>query len=130
MLTQQSIPLLALSLLMTIPVGIANAGDIDIKNGDVRVRVSETGGIRIDDDSTDFPEEIIIPRRIPQRFPQRFPQRVPQIRIPNNRIWRNRQSVKIPRNSQTLQCSGRTITSQRNTSSSSVYSSSTSTVCR
>ncbi|NJL10931.1 MAG: hypothetical protein HC908_14240 [Calothrix sp. SM1_7_51] len=127
MLSQYSISLLALSLLMTIPIGIASANDIDVQNGDVRVRVSETGGIRID--SPDSPQ-IFIPQRTPQRTPQRILRRVPQVRLPNDRFRRGTQAVRIPKNNQILQCSGRTITSQRNTANSSVYSSSTSTLCR
>ncbi len=112
---KQSISLIALSLLIVLPAGFANAGDIDIQNGDVRVTVSQDSGVRINSIPTG--PSIIRTRNTP-------------IYRQQNRTQRSR-ILKAP---QPLLCNGRTMTQHSNqgygNNSNSTYSSTTTSSCQ
>lgn len=120
MIIRQLISLLALSAL-TLPAGIASAGDVDIQTGTMRVRVREDGTTTIN--ST--PKQTIL---LPQTLTPS------KIRVLPNR--NQRYSVgKNPKSTPNLSCNGRSITqqsTQRNGSGTAVnrtYSSTTTTSC-
>lgn len=120
--------LLALSALLSFPAGIATAGEIDIQNEDVRVRVGPDSGVSIQTDPT---RTTISPLRVPSASRARIYQRIYRNRIPNLR------TLRIPsKRTTTLGCNGRTVTQQSvhrsssGSSSNQTYSSQTTTTCR
>ncbi len=125
---RQSILLLILSVLIALPAGIATA-EIDVQNGDRRVRISDYGGIRIDRDDDDD-DDLFYPSRYPTRT------RSTRVRAPESSIQRLR-NLRYPRTTRSVQsCRGRSVTQQRTITRSSgsesnrIYSSTTTTTCR
>ncbi|MFQ4141792.1 hypothetical protein [Chlorogloeopsis sp. ULAP02] len=116
---KRSISILLLSALMALPAGIATAGDIDIQNGNTRVRIDGNNDITI--------------KKAPSSTTSISPFRWPSsgVWIQKNRVYRV-PTVKIPQTTRGY-CSGRTLTQQsvKNSSSatSRTYSSTTTTSC-
>lgn len=125
---KKTILFLVLSVLIALPAGIANA-EIDVDNGDTRVRINDSGGILIDRDDDDSS----------YRYRDRSSRSRTRVRAPQSRYLRLRDRLRYPRNTTTrsLKCSNgrsvtqqRTVTSRSGTSSNRTYSSVTTTTCR
>jgi hypothetical protein len=126
---RQSILLLVLSALIALPAGVAKA-EIDVDNGDTRVRIGDYGGITVErDDDYDYDSSY--------RY-RRVPTRSTRVRAPQSRIERLRNlRYRYPRSTRSSQsCKGRAVSQQRTITSSSgsgsnrTYSSTTTTTCR
>ncbi len=77
--TKQAISILALSVLMILPAGIATAGNIKVQNGNSKVRINRNG-------------DIIIRNSRRRKFYRQRIRRGSVIRIPSRRIYR--QTIK------------------------------------
>jgi frataxin-like iron-binding protein CyaY len=113
MASRQSILLVVLSALMALPAGIAAAGEMDIRNGNVRVMVSSEGDVTVLK-STPSPKTIYSHRQ------------------PSSRVWiEQKVNGKTVQTIQTTPCKGRTITqrstysNRSGTATNRVYSSTT-----
>ncbi len=73
--TKQTISIIALSLLMTLPGGIATARNIQVENGDTSVKINRNGDIQIKNG-----------RR--ERFYRRRLPRGAAIRVPSRSVYR------------------------------------------
>ncbi|MBW4635687.1 MAG: hypothetical protein KME30_28560 [Iphinoe sp. HA4291-MV1] len=135
---RQPILLLVLSVLIALPAGVANA-EIDVRNGDTRVRVSGDRGIKINRDyrvDTDYDDDNDYDySSYPYEY-DRYP-RSTRTRAAQSRIYQRLRSLKYPRTTRSVQsCRGRsvaqqrTITSSSSTGSNRTYSSTTTTTCQ
>ncbi|ARV59346.1 hypothetical protein BZZ01_12540 [Nostocales cyanobacterium HT-58-2] len=120
---RQTISLLViLSALLTLPAGIATAGDIDVEGSTSRVTIDEDGGITIREARPTY-------RTV---YPSRYPssRSVIRERSLNQRL----RSLRSPRTTRSY-CNGRRVVQNSTvrsggTGSNSTYSSTTTTTCQ
>jgi hypothetical protein len=125
---RQSFLFLVLSLLIALPAGVANA-EIDVENGDTRVRINDYG-IRVERDDDDSFYQ--------RRYRYNVPRSRTRVRAPQSRYLRLRNNLRYPRPTTTrsLNCSNRrsvtqqSVTSRSGTASNRTYSSVTTTTCQ
>ncbi|MBR8838632.1 MAG: hypothetical protein DSM106950_32685 [Stigonema ocellatum SAG 48.90 = DSM 106950] len=95
---RQSILLLVISLLITLPAGIASAGnDVDIQSPSSRVRVDEDGNVKINSNTPVSGTSGLI---------------VPTSRVRNRILLRSLRYPQYSQYSQYSQCNGRSYTHQ------------------
>ncbi len=128
MLNKKIISLFALSAMLVLPAGIANANEMKLQTGNSKLTINQDGSINIQTNSS--AGTTVIPGRVQKHNIYTRP----NVRIQQNRIYgiRKYPTVKTP----TMQCranqSSRSIT-QRNSSGTTVnrtYSSTNSTTCQ
>jgi hypothetical protein len=123
---RQTIPLLVLSALISLPAGIASA-DVYVDTGDSKIRVGQESGVSV---KTTPARRSIFPLRLPNS----------RVWIPNRRTplptWKYPQSKKYPTTRSNSNCISRSVTRQSTHSNNSgtavnrTYSSQTSTTCQ
>jgi hypothetical protein len=119
---RQLFSLIALSALFVLPSGVANAGNIDVQDGNSRVIITQDGSVIVNSIPTG--NTTIVPRNLPTYN---------RVRIPVNSGYRYRVlkpgTTRIVPN-RALQCSTRQRTISNRSGGSQTYSSTTTQTCR
>jgi hypothetical protein len=120
---RQLISLIALSVLIALPSGVAKAGDIDVQDGNSRVRITQDGSVIVNS----------LPTRTTTIIRRNLPIYNNRVKIPvyggsRYRVLKPGTTRVLP--TRNLQCSTRQNTIRNSSGGSSTYSSTTTQTCR
>ena len=120
---KQIISILALSVIISFPAGIATADSIKVDNGNTRVRINRNGDIRV---NRGYKKRIYVPGRGYRT-----------IYVPGKRVYRSRYNpysryrYRTYRSSKrNLNCSYQSSTSRSSSGSSRTYNHSSTRICK
>lgn len=117
---RQLISLIALSALIALPSGVANAGDIDIQDGNSRVIINQDGGVIVN--PIPMGNTSVIRPNLPTY------NKIPVYGGSRYRVLKPGTTRILP--SRNLQCNTRQNTIRNSSGGSSTYSSTTTQTCR